>query len=185
MVNSKLPVRDVMISPVITISPEETVANAAKVMLKNGIGGLIVSDNSQAIGMITERDFVGLLAKKKTPGELFVKDVMAKRLVTISPNEGLMDAAKLIVKTGKRKLPVMDNGKLIGIITADDIVKAAPGEVETLRELVNIKSEDVTFREDSPTEGECETCNNYSESLKKVGDSYLCEDCKRARDEEE
>jgi len=179
MVNSKLPVRDVMISPVITITLEDTVAKAAKVMLKNGIGGLVVVENSHAVGMITERDFVGLLAKKQSPGELLVKNVISKKLITISPDEGLMEAAKLIVKTGKRKLPVMENNKLVGILTADDIVKAAPGEVETLRELTNIKSEDVTFHE-SPTSGNCEACGNYSEKLFEVNESFVCEDCKEA-----
>jgi|TARA_Y100000310_G_scaffold304443_1_gene343609 CBS domain-containing protein len=179
MVNSKLPVRDVMVSPVITITPEETVNKAAKTMLKNGIGGLIVVEDFKPVGIITERDFVGLLAKKKDPGEILVKNVMSKKLITVSPEEGLMDVAKLIVKTGKRKLPVMDKNKLVGILTADDIVKAAPGEVETLRELTNIKSEDVTFHE-SPTSGNCETCGNYSETLAEVNEIFVCEDCKEA-----
>ena len=177
MVNSKLPVRDVMISPVITITLEDTVAKAAKVMLKNGIGGLVVVEDSKPIGILTERDFVGLLAKEQSPGELLVKNVISKKLITISPDEGLMDAAKLIVKTGKRKLPVMENDKLVGILTADDIVKAAPGEIETLRELTSIKSEDVTFSEPS-TEGSCEVCGNYSENLVKTGSTYRCEDCR-------
>ena len=179
MVNSKLPIRDVMVSPVITITPEDTVNTAAKTMLKNGIGGLVVVDDHKPVGMITERDFVGLLAHKKDPADLLVKQVMSRKLVTISPEEGLMDAAKLIVKTGKRKLPVMDKGNLVGILTADDIVKAAPAEIETLRELTNIKSEDVTFRE-SPTEGNCEACGNYAEKLFEVNESFVCEDCRES-----
>ena len=179
MVNSKLPVRDVMVSPVITITPDDTVKKAASVMLKNGIGGLIVVEDSKPVGILTERDFVGLLAKMDSPGELLVKNAMSKKLITISPEEGLMETAKLIVKTGKRKLPVMENNQLVGIVTADDIVKAAPGEVETLRELTNIKSENVTFHE-SPNSGNCEACGNYSETLSEVNESFVCEDCKEA-----
>ena len=179
MASSKIPIRDVMVSPVITITPEDTVNDAAKTMLKNGIGGLVVVDDHKPVGIITERDFVGLLAHKKDPGDILVKQVMSKKLITVSPEEGLMDVAKLIVKTGKRKLPVMDKGNLIGILTADDIVKAAPAEMETLRELTNIKSEDISFR-DSPTEGNCETCGNYAEKLFEVNEAFICENCRES-----
>ncbi|MFH1450902.1 MAG: CBS domain-containing protein [archaeon] len=185
MTNSKLPVRDVMVSPVITIGPEDTIKKAAAVMLKSGIGGLGVVKDSQPIGMLTERDFVGLMAHKKNAPELKVKQVMSKRLVTVSPDEGLMDVARLIVKTRKRKLPVMENNRLIGIITADDIVRIAPSEIETLRELTKIKSEAVSFRDENNTEGECESCGNYSEALKKIGESFICEDCAATEDSKE
>ncbi len=180
MTNSKLPVRDVMVSPVITIDVNENVKNAATIMLKNGIGGLVILEDSVPVGIITERDFVGLLAKKENPAEIPIKSVMSKKLITISPNEGVLDAAQLIVKSGKRKIPVMENDKLIGIITADDIVRAAPGESETLRELTKIKSEDILFNEDASTEGECESCGNYAKTLIQAGDQYVCEECRRA-----
>jgi len=180
MVNSKLPVKDVMVSPVITTTPDETLNNAAKLMLEHGIGGLVVVEEDTPVGIITERDFVGVLARKnKKPGELLVSEIMSRNLVTTTPEEGIFDVAELIVKVKKRKIPVMDNGKLVGIITADDILKVAPDEIKILRELPNIKSEDVQFKEPS-TEGKCELCENYSENLVKVNDRYTCEDCREA-----
>jgi len=177
MVKNKIPVRDAMTRHVITITPEETIDKIAKLMLKHDVGSVIVVDNNQPIGIVTEKDFVELVAKKKNPDQL-VKSVMSSPLLTISPNHSILEAAKMMQKSKTRKLPVIKNDKMVGIITAEDIARVAPKEIELLLELVNIKVEDMGEFRQSSTEGVCEACGNYSEYLHTVGGTSVCAECK-------
>lgn len=186
MVKTKIPVRDAMTSQVITITTDKNLEDAAKLMAKHDIGGLVVTDNDGPVGMITERDFVDVVAGNKIPSELSVETVMSKPLVTISPDQGLFEAAKLMVKSKVRKLPVKSKDILVGIITAEDIVKVAPREIELLLELAALKAEpQMDEFVQSPTAGNCEVCSNYSDNLVEAGSSYVCPECKEAMQEED
>jgi CBS domain-containing protein len=178
---TNISVRDAMTTKVITISPEESVANAAKLMKKHNIGGLVVSENSNPVGMLTERDLLDIAANDDKPSEVLVKKAMSTPLITISQDASIMDAAKLMAKSKTRKLPVKEKEDLIGIITAEDIVKIAPQEVELLLELAALKVQGEEFMQGSSS-GECESCGNYSERLYPVGGASICNECKEAQE---
>jgi CBS domain-containing protein len=180
---SKISVRDAMVTNVITISKNASVVYAAKVMLEHNIGGLVVVEEKEPIGIITEKDFTKVLSRNEDPSSLKVEDTMSKELITISPNTSILDAAKLMTTKGIRKLPVKEDGKLVGILTAEDIVRVAPKEIELLLELATIKSQDSSEFLQSSTEGICEVCGNYSDYLYLVGDVYMCPECKASREE--
>jgi len=107
----------------ITISPDKNVLDALDVMKKNSIRHLPVVDGKKFVGFVSEFDLreVRLLPLSE---EIMVRDVMIKDPVTISPEESLEDAARLISKYKIGGLPVLENGKLVGVITSKDILAA-------------------------------------------------------------
>ncbi len=187
-VKSKIPVRDIMTTKLITISADENLSEAAKVMSKNNIGGILVEKKGEPVGILTEKDFVNTVSKGKNPLVTKVKDAMSSPLITIGPEQSILDAAQLMTKKKIRKLPVKNKGRLVGIITADDIVRIAPREVELLLELAAIKTGAAFEAEGTPslTEGECDTCGNYSDNLQRTeNEEYVCADCYSAEGQEE
>ncbi len=107
----------------ITISPDKTVLDALDVMKKNSIRHLPVVDGKKFVGFVSEFDLreVRLLPMSE---DIMVRDVMVKDPVTISPEESLEDAARLIFKHKIGGLPVLENGKLVGVLTSKDILAA-------------------------------------------------------------
>ena len=113
-----------MISKTTMIGPRAIVFEAAKLMRENRIGSVVVVNggSGEVLGIITERDLVRrVLAENKDVMTVKVSDVMTTPVVSIAPNEDIVDAAQLMRKNEIRRLVVMEGGKLIGIITANDI----------------------------------------------------------------
>ncbi len=110
-------VKEVM-NKAIAIEHDVSVKEAAKIMSDRNIGSLIVLDKNKIVGIITERDVmknVSFLGKK-------IYSVMSKNVVTIDHAESLENAALIMTERKIKRLPVLDNGKLVGIITATDII---------------------------------------------------------------
>ena len=107
-----------------TISPEDTVKEAADLMNRHSIGSLVVVDSKKKlVGIVTERDILQkVTAQNKLAGKVLVEDIMSNKLITIDANELLDDAVYLMIKHKIKKLPVIDNNELVGIVTATDIV---------------------------------------------------------------
>jgi len=107
-----------------TISPDETVKEAASTMSKNHIGSLVViNGKKRVVGIITERDIIDkVTAKDKTASRVRIEDIMSPKVITIDANSLIDDAVYLMVKHKIKKLPVLDNDELVGIITSTDIV---------------------------------------------------------------
>lgn len=116
-------VKHAMGEHVITVPPDAPVLEAARLMNDNRIGGLVVTEKENVIGIITERDIISkIIVQNGDPRETMVKDVMSSPAETISPETGLEDAATKMVNHKIRRLPVVANQKLEGIITSSDIV---------------------------------------------------------------
>ena len=116
-------VKEIM-NKVITIKPDATIKDAADLMSKKRFGCLVVVDEEKIVGIITERDILSKVeAKGKSGKSVLVKDIMSEKVVTTEPNENIDDAALLMSKNKIKKLPVIDNDKLVGIITSTDIIK--------------------------------------------------------------
>ncbi len=111
-------ISDLMSFPVISISPDTTMEEAAKVLREKGCTGLPVLEDGRLVGMISRRDF----KKIKSPGRLKapVKAYMSTNVVTIEPGKSPMQAARLMVKYDVGRLPVVENDRVIGIITRSD-----------------------------------------------------------------
>ena len=117
-------VKDIMTKNVKTISPNATMEEAAQEMRKNKIGCLVVVEGEKPIGIITERDLAYKIIAQGKNLETKVKEVMSSDLKTIDKDANIKQAAKLMASHVIRRLPVVEKGKLIGIVTIDDIMRA-------------------------------------------------------------
>jgi CBS domain-containing protein len=119
---------------VVTISPDATVLEAAKLMQSKHIGCLVVADESRPIGILTDRDIVlKVVAGEKKPAETAVKKIMTANPTMVNVNYDLLDAVRLMHNKGVRRLPVVDEHRhLLGIITMDDLLTVFSTEVANL-----------------------------------------------------
>ena len=113
-------VRDVMSKQWIVAQSSTTVYQISK-MMEQGIGAVLVKKDSIPIGIITDRDFAIKIAANKYPSDTPVGKVASMPLQTIGPNESILDAAKQMSSKKIRKLAVVENNKVIGIITSTDL----------------------------------------------------------------
>lgn len=107
-----------------TVTLKDNVHEIAVLMAENDIGFVPVveaDDQSKLIGVVTDRDLVIRGFAKKRPGSCPVSDVMSKNLVTVSPDQDAEEAADIMAQHQIRRLPVVDNGKLVGIISLGDL----------------------------------------------------------------
>ena len=116
-------VRDVMTSPVIHIQADETVEVAARTLTRHNIGALPVCDgDGQVCGVVTDRDLVTrCLAANRSPAKTTVREVMTGQVLSVQPDMETGVAAHLMGRQQVRRLPVMENGKLCGLISLGDL----------------------------------------------------------------
>ncbi len=108
---------------VATIPVGTTVRQAVELMAKIGIGSVLVTDNKGLKGIFTERDVLKrVVAKKLDPDTTPVDDVMSTDIMTCSPDDTIEEVSRFISTARKRHIPVTEDGKLVGICTAGDIM---------------------------------------------------------------
>ncbi len=181
-IRPKMLVKDVMSSPVTTIGENENVLKAAKLMAKNEIGCVIVTDKKQKpVGIITERDLITrVLTENVIPSTIKAGKVMSKPLITIDSDETLQEAARKMSKLNLRRLGVVYKGDLMGLITGKDILAVMPELLEIIQERAKIEKEpapEEEVPEARPISGYCDHCGRWSDALKEVEGSLLCEEC--------
>jgi CBS domain-containing protein len=117
-------VKEIMTTNVKTIRPEDTVKSLAQKLVKNRIGSMVVvSGSGIVVGIATERDIIeDVILSSSNFEETKVQDIMTSEVVTVSPDNTLEEAADVMVKNKIKKLPVIDKGRLLGIITATDLI---------------------------------------------------------------
>lgn len=119
---NKICVKDIMKRSVISIDSKITVNQAAKTMDDAKVGALIVIEDNTPIGIITDRDFAIKIAAHAYPIHTEVRKIMSSPLISIGPDESVWMAADLMYTRGIRKIPVIDNDVVVGIVTASDLV---------------------------------------------------------------
>lgn len=127
---------EIMIDRVITVYAGATVKDAVYLMNKYGIGCLIVQEKMKPIGVITERDLMKrVLAKSRNPEEITVREVMSTPLVTGRREMDVEDATRLMLEQKIKKLPIIDNGRLMGIVSLTDLISSQPDVLGTVKEI--------------------------------------------------
>ena len=116
-------VNQVMSKNVLSLDKSTTLQEAAEHMKRLSVGCVIVTENNNPIGIITERDFVTKIAAEGRPLFTEIKEAMSSPLITIDPEETIWEASELMKEKLIHKLPVKDNDEIVGIITTSDIVK--------------------------------------------------------------
>ncbi len=133
-------VKDVMVKNVIVAEPSVTLRRAAKTMDEYGIGCLVIVLKNKISGIFTERDMIKCMAKGCDPIQTVISDVMTKDVVTIEYNKYVEDAIELMKKHSIKKLPVLKDNTLVGIITTSDIVVVAPALIESISKLISFEA---------------------------------------------
>jgi CBS domain-containing protein len=116
-------VKDLMTNNVVTIDVNKTVVEAAALMSEKDIGDLIVMDENIPVGIVTERDLVRRVLAEGKSADSKVSEVMTRPLKVIDPEAPIKEAARRMVNKRIRRLPVIKDNKLVGIITAADFAR--------------------------------------------------------------
>lgn len=114
-------IRDVMTESVVTATPDASVREVAETMRERNVGSVVLVEDGRPVGFVTDRDLaVSVLADGRDPSDRACDHASAP-VVTAGPDLDITEAAELMVEHGIRRLPVLEGGELIGIITLDDL----------------------------------------------------------------
>jgi len=120
--SSSIIVKDIMSKTLISVNPATTSLQIAKMMEQGGIGAVLVKENENLVGIVTDRDFATKIAANNLSFDTPVQKIMSSPLITINHNEPISAAAEMMTSKKIRKLAVSDNGNIIGLITSTDLV---------------------------------------------------------------
>jgi len=144
-------VKHIMSQDVVTITPEASMAEAAGIMGERHIGSLIVTKYETPVGIVTERDLLSkVLALGKDPMEEKVEAVMSYPLITIGQAAKIKEAARMMIQK-KGRLAVFDKGKLVGVLTASDLVRSLPEVPETEVKVDDFMTKEVVTADEKTT----------------------------------
>lgn len=132
-------VKDVMNKNVVVAKSNTTIREAAKVMNKFRIGSLIVLKEEAIAGIVTERNVLTAVASGKDTDSTAIEEIMTKKVVTVDPDQTVEAAVDLMIQNKIKKLPVVEDNKLKGIITASDIVVVEPKLIASVANLISMK----------------------------------------------
>lgn len=116
--------RDIMNKKVITIEHDKTAQDAAKLMAEHSISSLVIVSDGNPVGIVTERDLVHkVCAKDVASSTVPLKDVMSSPIIWAEPDVPIETAVQRMFNNKIRRLPVLENGKIVGIVTVSDLAK--------------------------------------------------------------
>lgn len=121
-------VREIMTTRIVSVEPNSSVKDAALLMNRNNIGAVPVVDGSSVRGMLTDRDIVlRCVAEDRDAATMKVSDICSKGAVSVRPEQSLSDAMNLMSTEQVRRLPVVDNGRLVGMLSVADVAREKSG----------------------------------------------------------
>ena len=184
--DTDIKVGDLMTRNFIHVSPETDLRTCAKTMVKKRVGSLIIKNNDKLKGILTEKDIVWAIVKKSKDNlkNIQAKDLMKRKVVTIKPGADITDAMSKFRKKKVKRLPVVENGNLIGLLTIKDILKIDPGLYQMIAENLKIREETEKLKRSNINaprkQGICEECGEY-DILYHDEAQWLCDVCYHKR----
>ncbi|TFG99163.1 CBS domain-containing protein [Candidatus Thorarchaeota archaeon] len=186
-------VKDIMAVNVVTMPPDATILDVSKAMSNMDIGSIIIVDKERPVGIITESDIVRrVTAEEKDPRTTSASEIMTSPIIHVEPGMGLTDAMRVMAKSNIRRVAVLKNNSLAGIITSRDILRWSPELIDILVESLRLRNEEAS--RDRPDDeddeliaygGECSNCGEYSTDLVLEDDEYVCESCREGWEDTE
>jgi len=174
-----IPVREIMSMNIASASPGDTAEKAAKLMASREVGSVLIMKGEVPLGIITERDLVRkVISEGKDPRLVKLEDIMSEPLITASVDMEINEAAEFMERNNVHKLPLVNDGKIVGIITDHDVLKVEPHIVEALQEKDRARGGDILIPSNSRVRGICELCENYSSKLDEINGCWICPTCK-------
>ncbi|MGZ5502332.1 MAG: CBS domain-containing protein [Halobacteriota archaeon] len=177
---TRLAVRDVMTRTVVTATPAMSAAEAGKKMVENRVGNILIVEKGRPVGIVTESDMVAkVISKNVKPGSIKLEQLMSQPLITTKSSDDINDAVLMMAQKKIRRLPVIDDGALVGIITDADVIQASSEINQILDNLIQMNRETILDRRDViVTQGECEECEEFSEDLRQEEGRLKCPRCR-------
>src|SRR5256712_12956850 len=173
---TRIPVDKNITQSQVTTHGDATGKTGEGLMREKAIGILVVVDTGNPMGIGTERHLVPkVAAEDKQPSRVLVRDIMTSPVVAVHPHEEVAEAAKLMAERKIRRLPVVKEGKLIGIRTENDILPIWPQLIEVTRESARAGLESQFAK---GIEGHCEACGVYSTNLVWDRNLLVCPECR-------
>ncbi|HEY3360421.1 MAG TPA: CBS domain-containing protein [Methanosarcina sp.] len=192
-IEREVSVAEVMNKAVIVMDINSDIPAIAREMVSSDAGSVIITKSNKAMGIITERDFVkGIVTEDKKPSEVKASEILSTPLITVEPETSIIEASEIMLKANVKRLPVLENGRVIGVISNTDILIVTPGLNTILKELIDMNREallsvpsieEVSEAEDFQT-GICESCDIFSYDLRFVDGRYLCGNCRQEEGED-
>ena len=181
---TQITVSDVMTRDPITTRPETNLLECAKKMVRNRVGSLLLMVDKKLVGFISDTDILWALIKKSKDDLSKIKaiDISPRKIATIKPSATIQEAMSKMKKFKFKKLPVIQEGELVGIITAKDILNFQPEFYPELEEFAHIREEEEKLKrikrvKNSIYEGICEECGNH-DILTNVDGMLICDSCR-------
>jgi CBS domain-containing protein len=170
-------VRDIMNSPVISASPQHTIKDIATKMKEERIGSIVIMENEKAAGIVTDWDIVSnAVVKDIKPSEVKASDIM-QTLHTIEGEEGVTEAARVLRQQNIKRLGVVYKNRLVGIISASDVIAVTPDLVDVISEKAAVMRGEIG-RSAGNISGYCDECGEWSDLLQFNEGTFMCEECR-------
>jgi CBS domain-containing protein len=186
-------VKDIMAVNVVTMPLDASIFDVSKSMAEMDIGSVIITDKERPVGIITESDIVRrVIAEEKDPKATSASEIMSSPIIHVEPGTGLTEAMRVMAKSNIRRVAVLKNNSLAGIITSRDILRWSPELIDILVESLQLRNEEAAQKvsEDEDDEliaygGECANCGEYSTDLVLEDGEYLCGSCRENWEDED
>lgn len=179
-------VADIMTREPVSISPDSNLLECARKMVRQKVGSLLLITNKRLVGFISERDILWALIKKSKEDLRNIKaiDISPKKIATIKPYASIREAMSKMKKVKFERLPVIHEGRLVGILTIRDILNFNPNLYPELDELAKIREESKKLKRvkqaekrDIIKDGVCEECGNR-DVLYRFNGMLVCASCR-------
>lgn len=180
----RIAVGDIMTRNPVSVSPSDSLIDCAKTMIKHDVGSVLVTHKGKLLGIITQKDLLARAMKRSRRDLKSTKavDICTRKTAVVKPSAALTEAFEKMRYYGFRRLPVIANGIVVGMLTLKDLLAVDPNLYTRAGELRDLREESEKMRrtselEDVPIEGLCEECGALSDLIK-VENKLLCPDCR-------
>ena len=173
-----VPLSEVIKRDIILMKPNDTVSMAAGAMTKDNSNAVVIVDDAEPVGIVSERDILReVVSKKRKSTEVLLESIMTSPVVTINSGKTIKDASELITQEKIRNLVVMEEGAPVAIITPRDILSLSFEEWR-------FEPDESVIATPAPEVGICEMCGTYTSALMLTNGQFVCDDCKEIMEED-
>ena len=173
-------VSDAMTHEPVFVGPEENIVECAKRMRDHNVGSVLVTQGDKVLGICTEDDIIRrVIAEDKSSREVKAGEVINTNVRTIDSDKDIFEAIMKMRDLNLKRLPVVSNGKFVGLLTMKDILKIEPQLFDMLVNMIDIREEErKPISRIGENEGICQICGSYADELIKNIDGVLvCDTC--------
>ncbi|NWG09650.1 MAG: CBS domain-containing protein [Nitrososphaerales archaeon] len=177
-VRTRVLVRTIMNSPVVTASPNETSKDLALKMIQYKVGSIVITESDEPVGIVTDGDIaLKVAARDLKPSEVLAKDIMSSPLHTVDSEIDIREVARIMRNLMIKRLGVTYKNRLVGMVTMSDIVSVTPEVMDVISEKARIVAGEPRKKR-GYLAGYCDSCNQWSDYLMEVDGGFQCEVCR-------